>query len=249
MPLMLALGVAIAVALGLLAARTRLAPRSLWHQRLRQFHPHAPRAAGAAASPASVYQSIRAAVGALRRREAMEQQLEQALTVMAAALQAGGSLVQALQAAAREIPAPLGGELERCLFEYQAGSPFDDALERLRQRISSPYGDQWAAVLEVQRESGGNLAAALAGLAQGLVQRRLLRGEMEARTAEARGAAHLLALLPPGLVAYLAFAYPQLLEPLFSHPLGQAGALYALMSWAAGVALARRLTDFRHLGG
>src|SRR5207244_2339363 len=93
-----------------------------------------------------------------RRRKKFLAQLPDTLTTLAGSLRAGRSLGQALEALAREIPAPMGRELRKIVAEIRLGRPMAEALDDAADRIGSP-DFKWAVLaIQIQAEVGGNLA-------------------------------------------------------------------------------------------
>jgi len=177
--------------------------------------------------------------GRVRLRR-LEDRLEGVLLSLASSLRAGLSLVQAVRAAA-EGGGPLRPELAGVVRQYEAGVPLVEAFARLAQERPCRGLEHLARTLEVHQRVGGDLATLLANLAEAQRERRLLEGELRARTADSRLTALILVLLPPILALVLAVGQPQSLAALATHPLGRAGAGYALCSWMLGAGLALRL--------
>ncbi|MCL6449672.1 MAG: type II secretion system F family protein [Acetobacteraceae bacterium] len=195
-------------------------------------------AAGAAVAAGSAVSWLR---GRRRARiQRLEDRLEGVLLSLASSLQAGLSLVQAVRAAA-EGGSPLGPELAEVVGQYDAGVPLVEAFARLARERPCPGLRHLARALEVHQRVGGDLPALLAGLAEAQRERRLLQGELRARTADARLTALILVLLPPALILVLAVGQPQSLGTLLGHPLGRVGVGYAFCSWCLGAGLAVRL--------
>ena len=199
---------------------------------------------GSALSGFVVLVAVEAPCSAGRKRMVLfDEQLEQALATMANSLKAGLSLVQAVEIAAKEGQTPLRAEFEKVLEEYRVGLPLNEAFERLRDRIDSEDLKFFTQALSVHRESGGNLVEILSGLSGTIRDRRMLRGELQSKTAEARSAANVLLIAPPALSLYFFVFQPNLVSPLFEESTGKLALGYAAISWAAGVLAVRRVLD------
>lgn len=181
-----------------------------------------------------------------RRRQRLmkfEEQFEQAAGTFAGGMRAGQSLIQALAATEHEYGPPLGAELRTVLRQYQAGMSLDSALAELEHRLVCPETAFFARAIAIQGRTGGSISGVLANLARIIRQRRLLRGEVRAKTGEARLTAIVLAILPPLLAAYMFFADRALLAPLVETPLGRGGLVYAVVSWLIGVFVIGRMVS------
>lgn len=155
------------------------------------------------------------------RQRKFEQQLPDMLTLMAGALRAGFSLMQAVDAVSIEVQDPMGKELRRVVSESRLGRDLEDAMDDTAERTGSE-DFAWAVMaIRIQREVGGNLAELLMTVAETMVQRERLRREVKALTAEGRVSAMVLALLPPALGVVMYILNPDYMKPLFSDILGQ----------------------------
>jgi tight adherence protein B len=177
-----------------------------------------------------------------RRLARMERQLPDALDLLCRALRAGHALPSALRMAADESAAPLAGEFRMLVDEVGYGAALPDALRAMAVR--NPGGDIGCFVVAVliQRDTGGNLAELLAGIATLVRQRQALRGQVRVATAEARLSAWILSLLPFVLAAALHLAHPGFIGLLWTDPLGRRLLAIVAALLVAGLAWMRMLT-------
>jgi tight adherence protein B len=121
-----------------------------------------------------------------RRRRRFEEQLPEAVELLARSLRAGDTLSGALAAVARETPDPLGSEFGVVVDEITYGRAPDVALTRLEGRIDLSDLRYLTLAVQIRSGEGGNLAAALDGLAKAMRdQLRMCRG-ISGPTAEGR---------------------------------------------------------------
>ncbi|HEY5890549.1 MAG TPA: type II secretion system F family protein, partial [Acidimicrobiia bacterium] len=138
-----------------------------------------------------------------REKKRFEKQLPDTLTLMATSLRAGYSLLQAVEAVSSEAQDPTAREFGRALVEARLGRSVPDALAGISTRTQS-QDFEWAVMaIEIQREVGGNLAEVLQTVANTMLQRNRLRGEIKALTAEGRLSAIILGALPFVMFAFL----------------------------------------------
>ena len=98
---------------------------------------------------------------AKRRANKFEFVLPDVLMLTATSLASGFSLLQALDAVARDAPEPCAKEFSRALAETRIGADVSDALEHMADRMDS-NNMRWATMaIRIQREVGGNLAETL----------------------------------------------------------------------------------------
>jgi len=131
-----------------------------------------------------------------RHAERLAAQLPGVARQLSGAVGAGLSLSQALARAATDAPEPAATELRRVADELALGTRVDDALGGLAERVPSHDLRVMVTAILVQRRTGGNMARALAGLADRLDDRARLARELRGTTAQARMTAWMVAALP-----------------------------------------------------
>jgi tight adherence protein B len=141
-----------------------------------------------------------------KRAAAFEEQLPDALQLLAGALRSGFALNQALGAVVREGTEPVASELGRAMQEVRLGATLEDALAATAERMDS--NDMRLVVMSIRtaREVGGNLAEVLMTTAYTMRERVQLRGQVQVLSAEGRISAKVLIGLPILLSGYL-FAF------------------------------------------
>ena len=164
-----------------------------------------------------------------------------AAQAMAGALAGGGSIRAAIGAAAGELEGPISVELGRTALELEAGARLDTALDGLVDRAPSPGIVLLAAAIQLQRRSGGDLAALLRRLARSLEHERRAAEEADAATAQARMASTLVLLVPPAGMAMAELASPGLIGRVLGSSLGATLIGAGLALQVGGGILVRRL--------
>src|SRR5258708_7874643 len=96
--------------------------------------------------------------------------LAQDLEILASALRAGSSFIQAVQVAAQEGEGPLSQDWNVLLREVQRGPSLSQALGHLEVRLPIPAIRSLVSVVTIIQETGGNLAGVLLNLAATLRQ-------------------------------------------------------------------------------
>jgi tight adherence protein B len=142
-------------------------------------------------------------------------QLSDMLSLMVNGLRAGYSVMQALEAVSRELPAPISDEFHRVVQEMQIGIPMEKALDNLLRRIPSDDLDFVITAINVQREVGGNLSEILDNISFTIRERVRIKGEIRVMTATVRTSATVLSLIPVFLTGALWFISPEYLGSFF----------------------------------
>ena len=144
------------------------------------------------------------------RLKAFGMGLADTLQLMSGSLSAGLSLSQSVDTIVREGSEPIASEFRRVVIESRLGVTIEDALEGVAQRMQSRDFGWVVMAIRIQREVGGNLAELLLTVAATLREREYLRRHVHALSAEGRLSCYVLGGLPPGFLAYLALAKPEL---------------------------------------
>ncbi|MEX1126724.1 MAG: type II secretion system F family protein [Acidimicrobiia bacterium] len=184
---------------------------------------------------------IRYAGGREKRR--FEKQLPDTLTLLSTSLRAGYSLLQAIEAVAAEAPEPTSREFSRAVTESRLGRTVPDTLAGIAERTQS-QDFEWATMaIEIQREVGGNLAEVLQTVADTMLSRNRLKGEIKALTAEGRISAVVLGSLPFALAIFLWFTNREYLMPLIDSGGGKIAIVAGLLLMAAGIFWLKKIVD------
>jgi tight adherence protein B len=155
-----------------------------------------------------------------RRLDGIDNQLVDALLMMANALKAGLSLQQSLELVVREMKPPLADEFGRVQKEIHLGRLTDDALRRLAERV--PLEDLGLAVDSILtlRETGGNLSETFSVIAHTIVERKKVEGKIKAMTAQGMSQGVLVCLFPPAMLLLFSLIDVNFIRPFFTTALG-----------------------------
>ena len=178
-----------------------------------------------------------------REKKRFEKQLPDTLTLLSTSLRAGYSLLQAIEAVAAEAPEPTSREFSRAVTEARLGRTVSDSLAGIAERTQS-QDFEWATMaIEIQREVGGNLAEVLQTVADTMLSRNRLKGEIQALTAEGRISAFVLGSLPFALGAFLWFTNRSYLMPLIESPTGRIAIVAGMLLMAGGIFWLKKIVD------
>lgn len=156
-----------------------------------------------------------------RRRAKLEAQLAELLQTVASGLRAGFGLMQALEAGAEQMPAPISIEVRRMLRDIAMGASIEDSLQAMNRRAGSADLDIVVTAILIQRSVGGNLAEILDSVAHTMRERERIRGEIKTLTAQQRLAGYVIGLIPFGLFAAFMVISPDFVSLLFTDSWGR----------------------------
>ncbi len=156
-----------------------------------------------------------------RRQKAFTNQLGDMLTMVANALRAGFSFMQAFELIAREMDAPIGREVQKVVNEVNIGVDLETALDNMQRRVNSPDFELVVTAVVIQRQVGGNLAQILDTISETINERIRMRREVMSLTAQGRLSGIILTLLPIGVGSFIGITNPNYIKILFEEPIGQ----------------------------
>jgi tight adherence protein B len=152
------------------------------------------------------------------RLGAFNKQLPDTITLIANALRAGSSFLQAIELVVRESRPPISIEFGRVIREVNLGLPFESALENMVRRVRSDDLELMATAISIQHTVGGNLAEILDSIAFTIRERIRIKGEIRTLTAQQRLSGYVVGFLPIGLAGFLFIAAPGFMKPMFANP-------------------------------
>lgn len=180
---------------------------------------------------------------AKKRRRAFEGQLPDVLDLAASSMEAGHSLLTALQLVAEDAAEPLGSEVARVLAETEVGRPLLEALDAMARRIDVRDLDWTVEGIRIQSSVGGRLSEMLRTLAGFMRAREEVRRELAALTAEGKLSAYVLGALPILMMLFMVLSAKSYVEPLFTTNIGRALlAAIAVLMTGAGLMM-RKIVD------
>ena len=154
------------------------------------------------------------------RLRKFEENFPQALDLLGRAVRAGHAFTTGLEMIAKESSEPLAGEFRATFEEQNFGLPLRDALLNMADRVPLIDVRFFVTSLLIQKETGGNLAEILDGLAKVIRDRFRIYRDVKVRTAQGRLTAGILIGLPPFMMAVLGFLNPHYIGILFTDRVG-----------------------------
>ena len=149
-----------------------------------------------------------------KRINQFNKQLPDTITLIANALRAGSSFLQAIELVVREARPPISTEFARVIREVNLGLPFEAALENLVRRVRSEDLELMVTAISIQYTVGGNLAEILDSIAYTIRERVRIKGEIRTLTAQQRMSGYVVAFLPIALVGMLTIIAPSFMQPM-----------------------------------
>lgn len=180
-----------------------------------------------------------------KRIQRFNSQIGDSLVVMSNSLRAGFSFLQAMELVSREMPSPISVEFSRTLREMNLGTPTEEALLSLTNRIESEDLDLVITAVLIQRQVGGNLSEVLDGISHTIRERIRIKGEIRTLTAQGRISGIIVGVLPLAIGLILSVINPKYIGALFTDPVGWALLTVGVISMTIGAALIKKIVDIK----
>ncbi|MFI1987744.1 type II secretion system F family protein [Actinoplanes sp. NPDC020271] len=169
-----------------------------------------------------------------RREQVFSDELPGVLQLMISSLRAGFTLHQAVEASVRDDDGPVAAELRRALSETRISGEFEDALQRVGDRMSSSEMLWLVMALRLQKEVGGSLVEVMQTTADTMRERAYLRRHVRSLSGEGRISAYVLGAMPFLAAAGIWATQPDYLKPMFQQSIGIVMVAAAVLLMAIG---------------
>jgi len=178
-----------------------------------------------------------------RRTALFNEQLVDALNLLANSLKSGLNLSQGLQVLIQESKNPVSQEFGMVLSQEKLGLTVDEALEKMLERI--PSDDLAIAIHSVLilRETGGDLSETFETIASTIRERRKVSGKIKSMTQQGKLQGLILLLLPFGLAAMLYVVNPPYIIPMVTTQLGWIMIFIMLIFQGAGALWIKKIVN------
>jgi tight adherence protein B len=180
-----------------------------------------------------------------RRFRKFEEQLPDAIDLLARAVRAGHAFTTAFSLISDEMVDPVASEFRQTYRQQNLGLPLREAFEDLVRRMPLPDVRIFVTALQIQRESGGNLGEILDNLSSVMRERFKIMREVQVITAESRLSMYALTALPFAAGLFMYFANPTYMMPLFIDPIGHEALIVAGIMQFIGYIIIKRLIKIK----
>jgi tight adherence protein B len=119
-----------------------------------------------------------------------------AIELLVRGLRSGLPISETLGIVGSEIPGPVGDEFKSVVDKIKIGRTMDVALQETADRLGTPEFQFFVITLQIQRETGGNLAETLSNLSEVLRKRMQMKLKIRAMSSESKASAYIIGSLP-----------------------------------------------------
>ncbi len=180
-----------------------------------------------------------------QREKKFGEQLPTSIDIMVRGLQAGHPVPVAIEMVAREIEDPIGSEFGHALDEMNYGLERGVALRNISTRFASPEFRFLVSSIEMQKETGGNLAEILSNLSKVIRERSTMRKKISAMSAEGRMTCFIVGGLPFALVLAISALNPAFFTDVIGDKLFWPMIGAGFVMWVIGIMWIWRMVNFK----
>jgi tight adherence protein B len=180
-----------------------------------------------------------------RKKNQFNNQLTDALLIIANSLRAGFSFLQAMDLVSREMSDPISSELQTSLREMNYGTPTEEALNNLSDRVGSDDLDLVITAILIQRQVGGNLAEVLQNIHSTIQDRVRIKQEIKTLTAQGRISGFIIAALPIFIALAISVLNPAYMKLLVVEKMGWVMVGMGIISEVIGFMIVRKIINVR----
>ncbi|KJS39924.1 MAG: hypothetical protein VR70_07280 [Rhodospirillaceae bacterium BRH_c57] len=180
-----------------------------------------------------------------RRRKKFTAEFANAVDVLVRGIRSGLPIGECLAIIGRELPDPVGEEFRLLVEGQKLGMALDDLMRRGLERVPTAEYRFFAIVLQIQQQTGGNLAETLEGLSTVLRDRKKMRDKVRALSSEARSSAAIIGSLPFLVSFFVYMLSPEYIGLLFTDRVGNIILACGLLWMALGVAVMTKMVNFK----
>jgi len=119
-----------------------------------------------------------------------------AIDLLVRGLRSGLPVTETFQVVSQELPGPVGEEFKGVIERIRIGNTMEAALQESAVMLGTPEFQFFCITIQIQRETGGNLAETLANLSDVLRKRAQMKLKIRAMSSEAKASAYIVGALP-----------------------------------------------------
>ncbi len=167
-----------------------------------------------------------------------------AIELLVRGLRSGLPITETLGVVASEIPGPVGAEFRQVSDKMKIGRTMDTALQETADRLGTPEFQFFVITLQIQRETGGNLAETLSNLAEVLRKRMQMKLKIKAMSSESKASAYIIGALPFIVFFLILQINPAYMTQFFVDPRLIATGLGGMVWMGIGAFIMRQMINF-----
>jgi tight adherence protein B len=167
-----------------------------------------------------------------------------AIELMVRGLRSGLPITETLGVIGSELPGPVGIEFRGIGDRIKIGKTMEAALQETAEKLGTPEFQFFTITLQIQRETGGNLAETLSNLAEVLRKRSQMKLKVAAMSSESKASAYIIGALPFIVFSMIYYINAKYMSGFFSEPRLMIAGMGGLTWMGIGVFIMSRMINF-----
>ncbi|GGO94668.1 tight adherence protein B [Stakelama pacifica] len=179
-----------------------------------------------------------------RRVNRFTVQFPDAIDLLVRGLRSGLPITETIGVVGTEVSGPTGEEFRSVADKMKIGRPLDAALQETADRLGTPEFQFFVITIQIQRETGGNLAETLSNLADVLRKRAQMKLKIRAMSSESKASAYIVGSLPFIVFAMIMWLSPDYMLQFFQDPRLIVAGLGGMIWMAIGAFIMAKMVSF-----
>ncbi|MBU0825221.1 MAG: type II secretion system F family protein [Alphaproteobacteria bacterium] len=167
-----------------------------------------------------------------------------AIDLLVRGLRSGLPVTETFQVVSQELPGPVGEEFKGIIERIRIGNTMEAALQESAVMLGTPEFQFFCITIQIQRETGGNLAETLSNLSDVLRKRAQMKLKIRAMSSEAKASAYIVGALPFFVFGIVYTMNPEYLAGFFSEQRLIITGLGGLVWMSIGVGIMAKMISF-----
>lgn len=167
-----------------------------------------------------------------------------AIELLVRGLRSGLPISETIGVVGSEVPGPVGVEFRNVSDKIKIGRTMDAALQETADRLGTPEFQFFCITIQIQRETGGNLAETLSNLSGVLRSRAQMKLKIKAMSSESKASAYIIGSLPFIVFGLIYTINDNYMQQFFTNPKLIATGLGAGCWMALGAFVMSRMISF-----
>ncbi len=172
-------------------------------------------------------------------------QFPDALDMIARSLRAGHSFTSAMQVVYQEMPDPVSKVFHIAYDEQNLGLSLPESLDNMTRRINSLDLSFFVTAVNIQRETGGNLAEIFEKIGTTIRERFKILGQVKIYTAQGKLSGYILTAIPLFLAFTIWVISPDYIDVLFKTTVGMYMVAIAIALQIIGFFIIKKIINIR----
>jgi tight adherence protein B len=179
-----------------------------------------------------------------RRVNKFTSKFPDAIELLVRGLRSGLPISETLGLVGKEVPDPVGSEFRNVADKIKIGRTMDVALQETADRLGTPEFQFFVISLQIQRETGGNLAETLSNLADVLRKRAQMKLKIRAMSSESKASAYIIGSLPFIVFGLIWFINGSYMQTFFIDPRLMVAGMVGIVWMAIGAFIMAKMINF-----